>query len=108
MLEDISGVLISIPLVATGATTVVAGVSGQLIYVYEVIGSNSAAATITFTGNNGSSFETEVVEADQGLTSSAIANRQGVPIYKLKNGESFVVTPSAGTFTGRITYGMRS
>lgn len=108
MLEDISGVLISAPFTATGATTVVAGVSGSLIYVYEIIGSNSADATVTMTGNAGSSFETEVLKADQGLTSSAIANRNGVPIYKLKNGESFVFTPSAGTFTGRITYGFRS
>ena len=100
MLMNIAGAQIPLPFTATGADTViVAGVAGKSIFVYECIGQNSLAGVVSL--KSGSTIlATQDLEANQGVTWSAIANLPGEQRFFTKPGEGLLMDVSAGTLTG--------
>ena len=108
MLQDIAGEIFRIPVSASGVgdNTLVAGQAGKSIYVYELIGSNSLAATVSV--KNGSTIlDTQSLQPNQGVTWSVLGNMEGVPRFKTAPGSSFILNLSAGTFTGGLVYAFR-
>lgn len=106
MLFNLAGAQVRAPFTSTTNTTVVPAVAGKSIFVYEIIGSNSLAGTVDI--KSGSTImATEALQANQGITWSALANMEGEPRFATKPGEALVVNSSTGTFTGDIQYAYR-
>ena len=107
MLQNISGAKISLPFTATGSNAVlVAGQPGKAIFVFEIIGSNSLAGTASIKSNT-TVLATESLQANQGITWSALANLEGEPRFQCAPGADLRMDISAGTFTGDLYYAFR-
>lgn len=104
---NIAGAQIPLAFTATGNNTVlVAGVAGKSIFVYECIGQNSLAGTVSI--KSGTTIRaTQSLQANQGVTWSDIANLPGEPRFFTKPGEDLRMDVSAGTFTGDLLYAFR-
>lgn len=108
MLMNIAGAQIPLPFTATGDDTVlVAGQPGKSIFVYECIGQNSLAGIVSLKSGAATILATQDLEANQGVTWSAIANLPGEPRFFTKPGEGLLMDVSAGTFTGDLLYAFR-
>lgn len=104
---NLSGHKYTIPFTATGSNSVlVAGQAGKAIFVHEIIGSNSLAASVSV--KNGTTIlDTQALQANQGVTWSNIANLQGEPRFICTPGNDLRMDISAGTFTGGLVYSFR-
>jgi hypothetical protein len=77
------------------------------IYVHEIIGSAASAVTVQFLA--GSRLLAEfALDAGQGLTADDIPGDDGVPRFKCKPSEDFIMNLSGAVqFTGSIVYSRR-
>lgn len=107
MLKNIAGAKITAPIATSGATTtLVAGQAGKAIFVYEIIGAPSVAATVSI--RSGSTIlDTQILAGGQGVTFTEIPGEDGEPRFACKPGEDLVMACSAGVFTGGIVYAFR-
>lgn len=107
MLFNLSGQKYTVPFTATGTDAVlVAGVAGKAIFVHEIIGSNSLAATVSIK-NRHTILDTQSLQANQGVTWSNIANLEGEPRFICAPGNDLSMDISVGTFTGGLVYSFR-
>ncbi len=97
----------AISITTAGDNIIVTGNSDSWIYVHELIGSCDATDLITI-----KSGSTDLAEFDlgagQGITLDDVPGDAGVPRFKCKPGEDFIINSSTGaTFTGAIQYSRR-
>lgn len=104
---NIAGVKYTVPFTTSGTSyTLVAGVAGKAIFVYEIIGSPTNASTVSI--KNGSTImDTQTLAAGQGVTWSNIANLDSEPRFICAPGADLKMDVSAGTFTGGLVYAFR-
>ena len=111
MIQDIAGELLVKPVNAAlaGDNTVVAAQAGSWIYIYELIGDLSGAATLTTKSGTIVLDENFALTTDQGITLSALANLANVPRYKIPPGNDFIINLApAASFIGGCAYAYRS
>lgn len=109
MLTDIHEAKVNIPVSIndSGDNIIVAGDSESWIYVHEIIG--DAEADVTLQVKSGSDVLAEfMLSAGQGLTLDDVAGDDGVPRFKCKPGDDFIINlSSAVQFTGGVQYSRR-
>jgi len=109
MLLDVHEKKISIPvsISSSGDNIVVTGNATSWIYIHEVVG--DAASAVTLTIKSGSTSEAVfTLDAGQGLTLNDIPGDEGVPRFKCKPGDNFILNLSgAVAFSGSVVYSRR-
>ncbi len=109
MLLDVHEGKISLPIdiSSSGDNVIVTGDTESWIYVHEVIGSAAAAVTIQIKAGSRVLAEFDLDTA-QGLTLDDIPGDDGVPRFKCRPGEDFILDLSGAiNFTGSIVYSRR-
>ncbi len=109
MLTDIHEGKESIPVSVTaiGDNIVIAADPEAWIYVHEVIGDLDAADTLLIKAG-ARSLASFALDAGQGLTENDINGDPGVPRFKCRPGEAFILNIAGGaTFNGSVVYSKR-
>lgn len=109
MLTDVHEAKISSPISisAAGDNVIVVGDRETWIYVHEVIGSAEGDVLLQFKAGTRVLAEF-TLSAGQGLTEDDVPGDDGVPRFKCKPGEDFIINLSAPVqFTGGIQYSRR-
>jgi hypothetical protein len=107
MLTDIHEGKINIPVtLPVGSNIVVAGDPDRWVYVHEIIGDLSAAGSISVL-SGADVLATFDLDDGQGITLDDVPGDDGVPRFKIKPGDDFIIDVTAGNFVGAVQYSFR-
>ena len=111
MIQDVHEKIESIPvdIAASGDNVVITGDTNSeyYIYIHEIIGSAAGAVTLKIQAGARILAEFEL-QADQGITLDDIPGHDGVPRFKCRPGEDFIINLSgAVNFKGSCAHSRR-